>query len=257
MYVERAGGQGPRVLLVHGSIVPGWQTWHAQRPLAEAFRLVVPHRTGYPPNPPLERIDFEAQATEIAALIEPGMHVVGHSYGGVVSLLAAALVPDRVRSLAVIEPPAFGLARGNPAVEELIGRVAALSADADLSPRDFFLRFAGLVGATPSLPDPLPPEMVAAAQATRVERPPWEARVPFEVLTDAGFPRLVFSGAHSPAFDAVVEVLARHLPAERVVISGAQHSVQRTGEPFNARLRAFILAAEAAVPHSGADGGPA
>lgn len=135
MYVERAGERGPQVLLVHGSIVPGWQTWNAQRPLADHLRLVIPHRTGYPPDPPLERIDIDAQAAEIAALIEPGMHVVGHSYGGVVSLLAAALVPDRIRSLAVIEPPAFGLARGNPAVEELVSEIVAIYADTELSPR--------------------------------------------------------------------------------------------------------------------------
>jgi len=245
VYAEHAGAHGPRVLLVHGSIVPGWQTWSAQRPLADGHRLTVPHRTGYPPNPSLARIDFEVQAAEVADIIEPGMHVVAHSYGAVVSLLAAARVPDRVRSLAIIEPPAFGLARGNAAVEALIDLVRSLSADPGLSPRAFFLRFAGTVGATPTLPDPLPPDMVAAAQATRVERPPWEARIPFDVLTGARFPKLVFSGAHSAAFDAVVDVLAARLPAERVVITGANHSVQRTGEPFNARLRSFIADAEA------------
>ncbi|HEU4672587.1 MAG TPA: hypothetical protein VFS32_06800, partial [Candidatus Limnocylindrales bacterium] len=75
MYVERVGEGGPRLLLVHGGIVPGWQTWEAQRPLAEAYRLVVPHRPGYPPNPPGEGIDFASQARAIAALIEPGTHL--------------------------------------------------------------------------------------------------------------------------------------------------------------------------------------
>jgi hypothetical protein len=35
MYVEHLGEHAPRLLLVHGGIVPGWQTWEAQRPLAE------------------------------------------------------------------------------------------------------------------------------------------------------------------------------------------------------------------------------
>jgi pimeloyl-ACP methyl ester carboxylesterase len=245
MYVERVGERGPRVLLVHGSILPGWQTWHAQRPLADHLRLVVPHRTGYPPNPPLDRIDFEAQATELAELIEPGMHVVGHSYGGIVSLLAVAQLPDRVRSLAVIEPPAFGVTRGDPAVEDVIDRVARLLADPDPDPRAFFLAFAAIVGATPNLPDPLPPAMVAAVQATRIERPPWEADLPLDQLAAARFPKLVFSGAHSAAFDAVVDVLAARLRAERAVIPGAKHSVQRTGDPFNQRLLESIATAEA------------
>jgi pimeloyl-ACP methyl ester carboxylesterase len=240
VHVERSGERGPHVLLVHGSIAPGWQTWSAQRSLADDFRLVVPHRTGYPPNPPLDRIDFEVQAAQIADLIEPGMHVVAHSYGAVVSMLAVAQAPERVASLAVIEPPAFGLARGTPAVEELLARLIAITADAQLSPREFFVRFAGSVGATPNLPDPLPPEMAASAQATMVERPPWEARIPLDRLADAAFPKLVFSGGHSAAFDAVVDVLVERLPAQHAVIPGSGHSVQRTGEPFNRRLRAFI-----------------
>src|SRR4051794_27070978 len=151
VHVERAGARGPIVLLVHGSVVPGWQTWSAQRPLADRYRLVVPHRSGYPPNPPLERIDFEAQAREMADLIEPETHLVGHSYGGVVSLFAAAIAGDRLRSLTVIEPPAFGVDRGNPAVEELIGRITPIYADESLGPREFLLRFIGTVGATPAL----------------------------------------------------------------------------------------------------------
>ena len=35
-------------------------------------------------------IDFEEQAEELPTLLEPGDHLVGHSYGAVVSLLAAA-----------------------------------------------------------------------------------------------------------------------------------------------------------------------
>src|SRR2546427_11424789 len=112
------------VMLVHGSVLPGWGTWAAQRPLADDYQLIVPYRTGYPPNPPLERVDFEVQAGEIAELIEPGTHLVGHSYGGGVSLPAAAQVPGRLRSLTGIGPPAFGAARGNPAVEALVPRVA-------------------------------------------------------------------------------------------------------------------------------------
>ena len=71
------------------------------------LRLVVPHRTGYPPNPPLERIDFEVQAGEIAELVEPGTHLVGHSYGGVVSLL------EGIWHLSPIE------ARDSPATNDL------------------------------------------------------------------------------------------------------------------------------------------
>lgn len=240
MYVERVGERGPRLLLVHGGIVPGWRTWEAQRPLAEHYRLVVPHRPGYPPNPAGEGTGFAEQASAIANLLEPDTHLVGHSYGGVISLLAAALVPERVRSLTVIEPPAFALVRGNPVAEDFLSRLVPLFAEADQPPREFFLNFAAIVGATPNLPDPLPPEVEASIRASRAEPPPWQAQVPLMALRDASFPKLVVSGGHSPAFDAVCDVLVTELGADRAVIAGRGHSAQRTGEPFNARLRAFV-----------------
>jgi pimeloyl-ACP methyl ester carboxylesterase len=243
MYVDHAGESGPVVLLVHGSIAPGWQTWEAQRPLADAYRLIVPHRSGYPPNAPLDRIDFEVQAVEIAELIAPGTHVVGHSYGGIVTLFAAALVPDRIASLTVIEPPAFGLVRTDPAVVGIMEQLIPIFADPNQTPREFVERFAPVAGATPVLPDPLPPALEASIRATMRERPPWEAVIPLDVLATTRFPKLVFSGDHSAAFDAVCDMIGTRLAAERVVILGRKHSVQRTGEPFNRRLRAFIDAA--------------
>src|SRR5205823_5034603 len=116
LHVEEFG-KGLRVLLVHGSGSGGSAAWSEQLPLAERFRLVIPTRSGYPPNPPLARIDFERQAVELEPLLEDGAHLVGHSYGGVISLFIAGSHPEAVRSLAVSEPPAFGLARGNPEVD--------------------------------------------------------------------------------------------------------------------------------------------
>ena len=106
-----------RIVLVHGSVVGGRATWAAQRPLADRFELVVVDRPGFPPNPPVDRVDFERDAELVADLLEPGDHLVGHSYGGVISLLAAAARPDALRSLTVIEPPATQVAAGDPAVD--------------------------------------------------------------------------------------------------------------------------------------------
>ena len=158
------------MVLVHGSVAPGWMTWNAQKPLASRFTLVVPIRSGYPPNPRRERIDFEVQARELRDLLEPGDHVVGHSYGGVVSLLAAPDAP--LASLTVIEPPAFAVARGHAAVEELLSR---FEAETPTDPRAYLEFFLPLVGSSLRVSDPLPPALEAGARAAMAERSPHEA----------------------------------------------------------------------------------
>jgi pimeloyl-ACP methyl ester carboxylesterase len=234
MHVERLGS-GPRLVLVHGSVAPGWLTWNAQKPLADRFELVVPIRSGYPPNAPLEEIDFEEQAEEIAALLEPGDHLAAHSYGAVVSLLAAAGAP--IASLTVVEPPAYGVARGDPAVEEFLGH---FEAETPTDPREYLEFFLPLVGSSLKLRDPLPPAIEAGARAAIAERSPDQATIPFEELAAAPFPKLVVSGGHNAAFDAVCDVLEQRLGAQRAVLPGAGHSIPRLGEPFNALLEAFI-----------------
>jgi pimeloyl-ACP methyl ester carboxylesterase len=216
-----------RVVLIHGSGGNAETAWTAVRPLADGFTLVMPNRSGYPPNPPLERIDFEVQAAELAPLLEDGAHLVGHSYGGVIALLIAAGHPELVGSLVVSEPPAFGLARGNPTVDALVEGLDEHFTHGPREPRAFLEGFLALVGSKAQLPDPLPPAVDQSTRATMAERPPWEAEIPLDELAAADFPKLVISGAHHPAFDAVCDVLEERLPARREVLPGAGHGIPR------------------------------
>ncbi|TMK79940.1 MAG: alpha/beta hydrolase [Actinobacteria bacterium] len=235
MHVETIGS-GPRLVLVHGSVGNGMTTWAEQRPLAARYTLLVVDRPGYPPNPPLDRIDFEQQADDIAELLSPGDHLVGHSYGGVISLLAASRKAPR--SLTVCEPPAFGVARGHAAVEDFVSRFP----EAPRDPRGYLEFFLPLVGSAIELPDPLPPELEAGARAALAERSPAEADIRLDELAAAPFPKLVISGAHNEAFDAVCDVLEQRLGSERAVLPGAGHSIPRA-PGFNDRLEEFLARA--------------
>ena len=215
-------GSGPRVVLVHGSVGNGRATWESLRPLADRYTLVIPDRPGYPPNPPVERADFEPQAEAIAQLLQPGDHLVGHSYGGVISLLAAAQA-DGLRSLTVNEPPAFGVARGNPAVEEFLARMR----EAPDEPLEYLAYFLPLVGSSLKVSEPLPPALEAGTRAAMAERSPHEAEIPLDELASASFPKLVVTGGHNPVFDAVADVLEQRLGAQRAVVAGAGHSIPR------------------------------
>lgn len=246
-------GDGPPVLLVHGSVMNGAMTWPAQQRLAERWKLIVIDRPGYGTSSAAEREDFAVDARLVACILDrlpercgvDRVHLVGHSYGGVICLLAAAMRPEIVRSLTVIEPPAFGVAEGDTAADDLVSRLKEhWRSGPRHDPAAFLRQFLTLVGSAAKLPDPLPPPLAQGAAMLVVERGPWEAEIPLRRLADAPFPKLIVSGGHAAAFDAVCDVLERELGGERAVIAGAGHSVQQTGDPFNRRIEAFLTAAQ-------------
>ena len=228
-----------RVVLIHGSVGNASVWAPVRRALGDRFEVVAPTRGGYPPGPLLERIDFAQQAVELAPCLGDGAHLVGHSYGGVIALLIAARRPEHVRSLVVSEPPAFAVARGNPEVDGRVALLAEHFAHGPREPRAFAEGFLRLVGSATRLPERLPPELEQGIRATMAERAPWEAEIPFEELAAAPFPTLVVSGAHDPVFDAVCDVLERRLGAERAVLPGAGHSIQRA-PGYVELLRSFL-----------------
>jgi pimeloyl-ACP methyl ester carboxylesterase len=252
LHVTTWGDEGETAVLVHGSFGWGEYTWAAQRPLAGDYRLVLVDRRGFGASPGPDAGDFDVDADAIARLIPSDSHLVGHSYGGVASLLAASSRPDAVRSLTVIEPPAFRLARGDEAVEELIARLDAARRQAEDTP-DYYRRFFAAFG-LPAPPESLEDNSLRAAMSSWRERPPCEATIDLEALRRAPFPKLVVRGAWDvappeaqaigrPAFHAVCDVLVEELEAESATIPGVAHSVPRAGEPLNEQLRAFWEAA--------------
>jgi pimeloyl-ACP methyl ester carboxylesterase len=233
----------PRLLFVHGSVVNAELTWSAQKPLAGRFDIVAPNRRGFPPGPDVEHVDFEDDAVWLEPFLEPGTHLVGHSYGGVISLLAAARRPELLRSLTVIEPPAFGVARGVPAADEFMARMGEHWTNGPRDPAEFLRGFLRIVGSSIP-PGNLSPGLLQGARTLMVERNPGEAAIPLDELARASFPKLVVSGGHSPAFEALCDLLEQRLGAERAVLPGAGHSVQRLGAPFNELLADFVERAE-------------
>lgn len=229
-------GAGERVVLVHGSLATGPVEWEAQRPLAqEGYELVVPTRRAYAAREGGE--DFVADGHDVAALLGAGAHLVGHSYGGLVALVAARLRPEAVRSLVLAEPPLFDIAADHPDVARLVARLREVLA-ADTDNRTFLQDFLRAVG-TPveDLPVELLEELTGLVPALRQGRQPWQTPVPVDHLHDAAFPTVVVSGRHDQAFHAVCEALAREVGTELRVVAGSGHEVQLAAGEFNALLR--------------------
>ncbi len=230
-------GDGIPVVLVHGSLAIGVEEWEAQRPLAnEGFHLLVPDRRGYGRSPGAEGEDFLRDAEDIAELMGDGAHLVGHSYGGLGVLLAAARRPEATLSLALLEPGTFALGQHDPAGRDLVGAVRRMW-DQEAPDEEWVIGFLKAVG---SDPDEFPAEFLASAlplvPLIRRGRLLWYPDLPLAELADAPFPTLVVSGGHNAGFDAICDDLATRIGAARETVVGAGHEIQFTGGPINHRL---------------------
>ena len=249
LYVD-SWGSGVPVVLVHGSLATGDDEWQAQRPLADqGFRLLVPDRRGYGRSPKATGEDFLRDADDIAGLMEDGAHLVGHSYGGLGVLFAAARRPSATLSLTLLEPGAFTLGQHHPAARALVAEVRHLW-NQDLPDEDWVVRFLKAVGS-----DSLPPELLAAAvpmgPLVRQGRPIWEADLPLSAVAQGEYPKLVVSGGHSPAFEAICDDIAERIGASRAIFTGAGHEVQFVGQPLNEAMLTLWRSAStgSAAPH--------
>ena len=231
-------GTGDDVVLVHGALSWGRDTFANQLHLADRARLHVVDRRGYAAaGPPVEgEVGWPVDVPDLLALLEDlgGAHVVGHSYGGVVALIAAGERPELVRSLVVVEPPVYDLA-GDPDVGALAARIGEVFARGPrLTPEEFYAQWASLVL---GLHDRViqyaehhwTPEHRGAADATRLEALPTASPV---------------------AWDGVRRI------ARRVVVSGGwptEHRRAATRPEGALAARAFQLTAAAVAEHSGVD----
>ncbi len=240
-------GAGERVVLVHGSLAPDpAAAWMQQRALADRYQLVVPERRGYGQSSAAAARDFAVPVGDLITLLHSGAHLAGLSYGGVLALLAAGQRPDLVKSLTLIEPPVFGVARGDPVVEELLSRLTRLYRDVPiLSPEAFLRGFTAALGE--HLPEAieLAPAYRKAVIATMSEPAPYTAEIPYDALARTPFRKLVVSGDWHPAFTRTCDRLAARLCAARVVIAGASHGAQASGHQFNEHFVALLESAAA------------
>lgn len=128
-------GTGETILLVHSSVSGNRQWLPFINMMKQRCRVIAPNLFGYGETTPWV-IDgaqtLEAQSELILALcagVDGPLHLVGHSFGGLVALKAASLMPSRVGRLVLFEPMAPHLLRQNgrhdayDEAEELINHV--------------------------------------------------------------------------------------------------------------------------------------
>jgi pimeloyl-ACP methyl ester carboxylesterase len=231
------------VLLVHGGASPR-TTWGGLESLAEHWTLAYVHRRGYPPSPPAPggRMDFEADAADLAPLLAGRPHLVMHSYGSLGGLIAAARTPESIRSLTIVEPPLGQLVPGDPDVDRLVAlgdEVLTRGLETEPARLREFLRIAG----APVGDGPLPEEVASGVRRAHGTRLASDARPRLDLLRAAGVPALVASGDHHPGIERICDHVGEELGAERVVHPGAGHFVA-AAPGFAERLDEFLRYAE-------------
>jgi pimeloyl-ACP methyl ester carboxylesterase len=123
-------GTGEPVVMVHGALVAATFAGMAAEPALAGFRRVRVHRRGYAGSDhPEGSASLVQNAKDLLALFDhlglARAHLVGHSSGGLISMRATLLAPERVATLTVLEPPMLGEPFGQQFMEENLAPVLA------------------------------------------------------------------------------------------------------------------------------------
>lgn len=243
-------------LLVHSGGLNSRQWRRLSDQLATERQVVAPDLLGYGADawPVGTPFHFHRDVDHIVAVLDSlaaPAHLVGHSYGGLITLHAALARPDRVRSIAVYEPVTFGVLEPGEDDEAL----AALSQLAPYRVEDPDAWLAAFVDwwNGPGAWARLPTMTQAAFRATSWKLSEEVASLVTDTVGRAGYaaisaPTLVLAGrATQPAELAVIERLAAAIPhARRQLFDGMGHMGPITHAPaVNAAIAAHIASTEA------------
>lgn len=251
IHVARWGTVGSRVVMIHGGAQgtssAGHKNFRAQEALgAEGWQLLVPDRPGHGESPdPGRPDDAVADGAWTADLLGDGAHLLGHSFGGLVALVAAARRPEAVKSLTLIEPALLKMAASDPAVRRVLLSMAATMI-LPFSPANKAKRVMRLLGIPEEFArnkddlDSLGRALKRVQLPSKAEMNDWLANV-----RDRQIPFLVITGDWSPSFMAVGRIAAAAAGGRHVVTPSEHHFPQWAGAPFNKVLTDFWAEAEA------------
>ncbi len=214
--VEHAGSNAdaPVIVLVHGLLDSGTSFDGVVAELTPEFTVVTYDRRGWGQSrddpPPSSLADHAQDALSVIG--ERRATIVGHSYGGVVGLMAAHLRPDRVAALAVFEPTVQW-------TEWWPDQATMMERSAEM--QDMFRRWSdGMPRRTP--------EQRAADEVSMARDFTFVAEAPFD-LAELAIPRLVGGSVDTTPWDYESgERLADILDADLVRFEDAGHTAHRT-----------------------------
>ena len=253
-------GSGPTVLFVPGSYSTPAAWKPIQRLLPPQWRFVATSLCGYGQTAETRRagdadMAHELRVLEAVAQRVPGpIHLVGHSFGGMVALATALSGRVQLASLALFEANPLALLHHHGHVglhqatrhmsEAFEQAVAGGEHDAPARIIDFW----GGAGSFATMPAPVQDYCRQTAPANVLD---WHTAFGYDVhgadLARLDLPVLLVRGEYAnPAMVAATEVLAAQLPqVQPAVVAGASHFLISTHPQDCAALLGAHLAAQA------------
>ncbi len=247
----------PLVVVLHATLSTGRQLAPLVRELAAGgdLRVVAPDRRGSGEHrlEPPRAVSMDEHVVDLEGLLDAegvGRAVVlGHSFGGVVALEAAARLPERIAGVVAYEPPYGPLADAR--TQRAFALVARATADAAAragapAAARAFMRGVGGRGAWETLPERSRTFLEeegggAVADAGMAGLDP-------SALAGIACPVTILTGSASDPFYApIADALAARIPgARRAVLAGLRHTAPITEpSPVAVALREALVAGQA------------
>ena len=259
-------GDGPPVLFVPGSFSTPAAWLGLQKWLPRRYHFVATSLCGYGATEETRGpgdcgIEHELRVIDaVAKKIGAPVHLVGHSFGGVVALATALGGAVEVLSIATFEanPPTLIRDHGDGAMFAAMRRMSAAfetayhAGERDAAGR--IIDFWGGAGSFAAMPESVRENCRSTAFANVLD---WHTAYGFEAtMADYGrltIPALVVRGAGAnPAMVKITEALVAGLPnVHAAVIDGASHFLITTHAKDCGELLAGFLAEVARAPDAG------
>ena len=253
---ERSSNERPPVVFVPGVIMPAALSYASLlETLGGEIQPIVKELEVYAGDaPPIDyslELEIEGVQRTVDAAGLGSFHLIGYSGGGGVSLAFTARYPDRVRSLALIEPAWSGNDFWTPEEIAELDRVITLPPNERMRA---FIRFQLRPGVQPPPPPPGPPppwmgKRPAGAEAmARVFRASRLDRDRFRHFQQPVY--FALGSLSHPTWERMAETLARLFPHIRVEVYEGRHHLDppHRAEPerFARALRDLWARGEAA-----------
>ena len=250
-------GTGAPIVLLHSSLSSKSQWSELAARLAPRFCVIALDLCGYGDNPmpaalrPFS-LDDEVRlvADRLDRLVPPHVrvHVIGHSYGGLVGLRFAERCRGRVATLSLYEPVAFGVLDRRDAALAEVRRVAdcveqLVKAGLRLQAAEIFVDFWSGAGSYGRLP-----RAAKVGIARNIGKVPFDFQAAMAWPLDAAgvrsiaVPTLLLGGDHSPGIaQQIIHQLSRSLPKRYVGRIDAGHMGPVTAPHLvNPWIEAFV-----------------